>query len=77
MSITGHTDDVGPYDANIRLSLNRAEAVAALVVEHGIDPGRLTVDGSGEAEPLETNETPEGRAINRRVEFSILGVFGR
>ncbi len=77
LSITGHTDDVGHDDANIRLSLNRAEAVAALVIEHGIDPDRLTVNGSGEADPLETNETAAGRAINRRVEFSILGVFGR
>lgn len=76
LSIIGHTDDVGPDDANLRLSISRAEAVAALVIEHGIDPSRLTVDGRGEAEPLESNETPEGRAVNRRVEFSILGVFG-
>lgn len=76
LSIIGHTDDVGPDDANLRLSLNRADAVAALVVEHGIDPGRLTVDGRGEAEPLESNDDKDGRAINRRVEFSILGVFG-
>lgn len=76
LSIVGHTDDVGPDDANLRLSLNRAEAVVARVVEHGIDPSRLTVDGRGETEPLESNETWEGRAINRRVEFSILGVFG-
>lgn len=74
--IVGHTDDVGAEDFNLRLSLNRAEAVAARVVAHGIDAGRLTVDGRGEAEPLESNDTPEGRAINRRVEFSIIGVFG-
>lgn len=75
LSIVGHTDDVGPDDANLRLSLNRAEAVAGLVVSHGIDPDRLTVEGRGETEPLESNETPEGRSINRRVEFSIVGVF--
>lgn len=76
LSIIGHTDDVGPEDANMRLSLSRAEAVAYLVEQHGIDPGRLTVDGRGETEPLESNETPEGRAVNRRVQFSIVGVFG-
>lgn len=76
LSIIGHTDDVGPDDKNLRLSLKRAESVAALIEEHGIDPSRLTVEGRGEAEPLETNETPEGRAVNRRVDFSIIGVFG-
>lgn len=77
LSIIGHTDDVGPDDANLRLSLNRAEAVAALVVSHGIDPDRLTVEGKGETEPIDSNETNEGRSINRRVEFSIVGVFSR
>ena len=76
LSIIGHTDDVGPDDANLRLSMNRAQAVGALVVEHGIEADRLTIDGRGETEPIETNETAEGRAVNRRVEFSILGVFG-
>ncbi len=75
LRIVGHTDDVGPDEANLRLSMSRADAVATLVVQHGIDSSRLTVEGRGEAEPLETNETEEGRAINRRVEFSILGGF--
>jgi len=76
LTIIGHTDDVGSEEANLALSINRAEAVGALVVQHGVDESRLTVSGLGESEPLETNETPEGRAINRRVEFSIVGVFG-
>ncbi len=76
LSITGHTDDVGPDEANLRLSFSRAEAVAALVVEQGISPDRITVDGRGETEPIETNNTSDGRAANRRVDFSILGLFG-
>lgn len=76
LSITGHTDDIGPDDKNLLLSERRANAVAQMVVDHGIDQDRLTVEGRGEAEPIDTNETPEGRAVNRRVEFSILGVFG-
>ncbi len=76
LTVVGHTDDIGDEDANLRLSLSRATAVASLIEEHGIDPSRLTVDGRGESEPLTTNETAEGRAMNRRVEFSIVGVFG-
>lgn len=76
LTIVGHTDDVGSDDANLRLSISRAEAVGALVVDHGIDASRLTIEGLGESEPIESNETAEGRAINRRVEFSIVGVFG-
>lgn len=76
LSVTGHTDDVGPDDANLRLSFSRAEAVAALVLENGISPDRITVDGKGETEPIETNNTSEGRAVNRRVDFSIFGLFG-
>lgn len=76
LSIIGHTDDVGEEEFNLALSMSRAEAVASLVIEHGVDPSRLTVEGRGESAPLESNETPEGRAVNRRVEFSILGAFG-
>ncbi len=77
LSITGHTDDIGPADANFRLSLSRAEAVSTRIEQHGIDRTRLTVEGRGETEPIDSNETPGGRAVNRRVEFSILGLFGR
>lgn len=77
LMVVGHTDDVGPEDANLRLSLLRANAVADLVEAHGIDRDRLTIEGRGESEPLESNDTREGRAVNRRVEFSIIGAFGR
>lgn len=76
LSVTGHTDDVGSEESNLLLSINRAEAVAQRIAEFGIERDRITVDGKGESEPLESNETPEGRAINRRVEFSIFGAFG-
>lgn len=77
LAITGHTDDIGSPRSNLRLSIARAESVARLVVEHGIARERLTISGRGEADPIDTNETPQGRATNRRVEFSILGVFDR
>lgn len=77
LSITGHTDDIGLAEANLRLSISRAEAVAARIEQHGIDRSRLTVEGRGETEPIDTNDSPAGRAVNRRVEFSILGLFGR
>lgn len=75
LAITGHTDDIGPEDRNLRLSIARAESAARLVVQRGIDADRLTVDGRGETEPIDTNETYNGRAVNRRVEFSMLGIF--
>lgn len=77
LSITGHTDDIGPAEANLRLSISRAEAVSSRIEQHGIDRSRLTVNGRGETEPIDTNDTAEGRSVNRRVEFSILGLFGR
>lgn len=76
LSITGHTDDIGPAGANLWLSISRAEAVSTRIEQHGIERSRVTVDGRGETEPIDTNDTPEGRAVNRRVEFSIFGLFG-
>jgi outer membrane protein OmpA-like peptidoglycan-associated protein len=70
LRIDGHTDGVGNDAANLDLSKRRAAAVkAALVSRYGIDPGRLTTGGYGESSPKATNATPEGRALNRRVEL--------
>ncbi len=69
MTVIGHTDSQGPDDLNQRLSVARAESVVAFLVDKGVDPGRLTSDGRGEKEPLASNDTAEGRALNRRVEF--------
>lgn len=69
MAVVGHTDDRGPEDVNERLSLARAQAVTGYLTAAGIDAERLTADGRGEAEPIASNDTAEGRAFNRRVEF--------
>jgi len=68
--VIGHTDNRGSADYNNVLSLRRAEAVRkALVDWYGIKPGRLSVDGRGFSDPIESNETDWGRARNRRVEI--------
>lgn len=72
IEITGHTDNVGKDKYNQKLSEGRAKAVFDEMVKRGIDPKRMTWRGAGETEPIESNDTPEGRAENRRVEFMIL-----
>jgi outer membrane protein OmpA-like peptidoglycan-associated protein len=70
LRIDGHTDGIGNDAANLELSRRRAAAVkAALVGRYGVDAARLTTGGYGESSPKATNETPEGRALNRRVEL--------
>lgn len=69
--ITGHTDDVGSEADNLDLSTRRAAAVAGvLVADFGQDAARFESDGKGESQPTAKNDTPEGRATNRRVEFA-------
>lgn len=70
--IEGHTDDVGNDVYNLKLSQQRADAVREALIERGIAPERLDAVGFGEMRPLESNETEDGRAINRRVEFIIV-----
>jgi outer membrane protein OmpA-like peptidoglycan-associated protein len=72
LDIEGHTDDIGNDQDNIILSHKRAEAVAKYVASKGIDFTRLDVHGHGESRPKVSNDTPEGKAINRRVEFKIV-----
>lgn len=70
LRIEGHTDSIGGWQSNIRLSRRRAEAVKAVLVERfGIDAGRLRVAGFGSAVPIDSNSTLLGRARNRRVEL--------
>ena len=70
ITIEGHTDNVGNAAANQTLSEQRAAAVkAALVAQHGIDASRLTTAGFGASKPAGSNDTPEGRQTNRRVEL--------
>jgi outer membrane protein OmpA-like peptidoglycan-associated protein len=70
VQIIGHTDSDGDDASNMDLSKRRAASVkAALVTEFKIDAGRLETDGKGETQPLAKNDTPAGKANNRRVEF--------
>ncbi|MBN2518870.1 MAG: OmpA family protein, partial [Bacteroidales bacterium] len=71
--ISGHTDNIGTNEDNQILSENRAEAVANYLAKHNIDPKRLSTKGYGESRPVDTNENEEGRAQNRRTEFTIIG----
>jgi len=68
--VVGHTDSVGKIAYNMKLSQTRAEAVVkALVTNHGVSPNRLSPYGVGPLAPVASNETKEGRALNRRVEL--------
>jgi outer membrane protein OmpA-like peptidoglycan-associated protein len=72
IEIAGHTDSTGNDASNLKLSQGRADAVRSrLVTIEGIDASRLVAVGYGETQPIESNRTPEGRAMNRRVEFRI------
>ncbi|MEI6122156.1 MAG: OmpA family protein [Bacteroidota bacterium] len=72
IEISGHTDITGNEEANIKLSTNRAKAVYDYLITHGISSGRLIYKGYGSSIPKVSNDTPENRAINRRVEFKIV-----
>ena len=68
-SVEGHTDSDGDADHNLKLSEERAKAVMDRLISLGIDPQRLEYKGIGESKPINNNDTPEGKANNRRVEF--------
>lgn len=73
LKITGHTDNVGKPASNLDLSKRRAGAVAnVLATQFGIAAERMRPDGKGDTQPLSGNAKPEGRAMNRRVEFEKL-----
>jgi OOP family OmpA-OmpF porin len=72
MIIVGFTDSEGAEDMNLRLSLARAQAVKDWITSRGIDPSRFELTGKGEAEPVGDNATPEGRALNRRIEVQLI-----
>ena len=69
--VIGNTDSVGGAEFNQRLSEQRAQAVADVLVSSGVNPARLRTKGAGEDNPVATNKTAEGRARNRRVEVYV------
>ncbi len=71
VEVIGHTDSQGAHDTNVVLSLARADAVRTYLAGKGIAPSLITTSGSGPDRPVAPNETPEGRARNRRIEFRV------
>jgi OOP family OmpA-OmpF porin len=69
--IEGHTDAIGSASYNMELSRRRAQAVVDYLVSKGVDKSNLQVVPYGESEPIATNKTQEGRAMNRRVEIKV------
>jgi outer membrane protein OmpA-like peptidoglycan-associated protein len=67
--VIGHTDSIGSEVYNLQLSIRRAEAVMETLRTLGVPLAHLSADGKGESESLVSNDTPEGRATNRRVEL--------
>ena len=67
--VVGHADSTGTDEYNLALSLRRADSVRKHLSEQGVSMTRLDVSGRGESEPLVSNKTDAGRAVNRRVEF--------
>jgi hypothetical protein len=72
VKVLGHTDNRGADAYNMNLSLRRAEAVRDWLVKRGIDASRFQVEGKGEAEPIDANDTELGMARNRRIEFKVV-----
>jgi OOP family OmpA-OmpF porin len=71
--IAGHTDSRGNADYNFNLSANRADAVRQYMISQGIPASQLTARGYGPTQPIASNDTAEGRARNRRIEFQLTG----
>ena len=70
--VIGYTDSTGTFEYNMKLSERRAESVAAYFRAQGIHPARVLTQGRGEQSPIASNDTPEGRALNRRVELTLV-----
>ena len=71
IEVAGHTDSSGSDDYNMGLSEKRADSVRDYLVQNGVPSSKIVARGFGESQPKETNATPEGRQLNRRVEIHI------
>ncbi|GHN01008.1 hypothetical protein WSM22_24970 [Cytophagales bacterium WSM2-2] len=74
VEIAGHTDSKGSDTYNLNLSQGRSQAVVDYLASQGIDKSRMQAHGYGESKPIDTNDTEEGQANNRRVEFTVLKI---
>jgi outer membrane protein OmpA-like peptidoglycan-associated protein len=74
IEISGHTDSKGSDEYNLKLSQARAKSVVDYIISKGIDAKKIIAKGYGETQPIDTNDTEEGRQNNRRVEFKVLSV---
>ena len=72
IEIAGHTSSDGNDAYNLQLSQDRANAVAEYIIDRGVKESRIVAKGYGETKPVATNDTEEGRKLNRRVEFKII-----
>ena len=72
IKLEGHTDNVGKASSNLMLSKRRAEAVKFYLSNRGVEESRIIVRFYGQNKPIETNDTPDGREANRRVEMQII-----
>lgn len=70
--LEGHTDSTGTEEHNLTLSKQRAQSVANHLAQLGVNPTRFTIMGYGESQPIATNDTTEGRKLNRRVDLGIM-----
>jgi len=73
LNVIGHTDSSGNRQANIALSLARANTVRSYLIQKGVPADNLTAVGSGPDQPVNSNDSAEGRAKNRRIEFRLAG----
>jgi outer membrane protein OmpA-like peptidoglycan-associated protein len=73
LDVEGHTDSVGSDDYNMQLSQRRAEAVRNYFIEQGVPQDAIEAHGFGKSQPVASNDTPEGRQQNRRVELVLSG----
>jgi OOP family OmpA-OmpF porin len=71
VSVDGYTDSIGTDAYNMKLSQRRADSVKTYLVGKGVSASRLTTHGFGESNPVASNETKDGRAMNRRVELKV------
>lgn len=72
LRITGHSDNIGPRDANMTVGLERANAVKDHLIRKGVEPSRIVTLSKGQSEPVGSNSTRQGRALNRRTEVEII-----